>query len=410
MDIGYINFSQAERDNIYKVVQTIREHQAIDELGIGRIRDAFSNELFPGISVLQNRAKYFVLLPALYIASERRQYRDAREVRQRILDMEIGLTRQLLMGTPNVEERRGITGRSVIDQAEHSRARYVKYDPSYIYWGGLETFGMVAADINRDALIFERSQKRQELPEKYRNAADSDEESADDAGGTGVVQPFDAGGNGYTFDGKTPISIKLTEKEAAFIKARITQAPGSRSSLLAYILSEELPIVESYMDLGGVWPDLPERYLRPYRLSVRFSHFVLLLRTFYNHVFYKRTGNGERAEACLSNYQAYREQHRAFFTRKMIAEVVGYVDVRVKEASVKRFCEVAAGYVEDNDLEKLESCLVAREKQTKGSVRAKLANAKKFIGEERGPAGGLDYRWPTVYSMIQEIKEGIKDE
>lgn len=43
MEIGYINFSAEERNNIYKVIQSIRDPQAIDELGIGRIRDAFSN-------------------------------------------------------------------------------------------------------------------------------------------------------------------------------------------------------------------------------------------------------------------------------------------------------------------------------------------------------------------------------
>jgi len=40
MDIGYINFGREEKENLYKVLQSIRDHHAIDELGIGRIRDA----------------------------------------------------------------------------------------------------------------------------------------------------------------------------------------------------------------------------------------------------------------------------------------------------------------------------------------------------------------------------------
>ena len=66
MDIGYINFGREEKENLYKVLQSIRDHHAIDELGIGRIRDAFSNKMFPGMSTLHNRAKYFAVLPALY--------------------------------------------------------------------------------------------------------------------------------------------------------------------------------------------------------------------------------------------------------------------------------------------------------------------------------------------------------
>lgn len=73
MEIGYINFSAEERNNIYKVIQSIRDHQTIDKLRIGRIRDAFSSKMFPGMSTLQNRAKYFTVLPALFIEAEKKK-------------------------------------------------------------------------------------------------------------------------------------------------------------------------------------------------------------------------------------------------------------------------------------------------------------------------------------------------
>ena len=76
MEIGYIKFSAEERNNIYKVIQSVRDNQAIDELGIGRIRDAFSSKMFPGMSTLQNRAKYFTVLPALFIEAEKKIYKN----------------------------------------------------------------------------------------------------------------------------------------------------------------------------------------------------------------------------------------------------------------------------------------------------------------------------------------------
>ena len=109
MELGYINFSNEEKNNLYKVIQSIREHHAIDELGIGRIRDAFSNEMFPGMSTLQNRAKSFAVLPALYYKAEKGHYNNVREVRRRVLDLEIKLTRQLMNGAETSEERYGIT-------------------------------------------------------------------------------------------------------------------------------------------------------------------------------------------------------------------------------------------------------------------------------------------------------------
>lgn len=407
MDIGYINFSQEERNNIYKVIQAIRDHQAIDELGIGRIRDAFSNEMFPGMSTLQNRAKYFVLLPALYLSAEHEKYNNVNEVRQHILDLEIRLTRQLLNGTPDASERRGITGSTVINQAEKSSSRYVKYDPSYIYWGGLVTFGMVKTDGNIYQLIYERSQKNQNKPARWRSSTNDDFESQDDEGGTGDFQLCDAGGMKYNFDGKTPIPIQLTKQEAEFIKRQIITSDSSKDSLLAYILrNEDLPLVSNWLDLGEIWQGLPNNFRIAYTLSARFSRFIYLLRTFYNYIYDKKMGNTDKADETLNRFVEYRDEKLQLLTRQKIGEVISYVDSRVDDYPVKNFCMNAAEYVEDNDLEKLENCIVRREKKTKGAVRAKLTNWKKYVGQEHADAGILDFRWSLVYSMINEIRKG----
>lgn len=407
MDIGYINFSQEERNNIYKVIQAIRDHQAIDELGIGRVRDAFSNEMFPRMSTLQNRAKYFVLLPALYLSAEHEKYRNVNEVRQRILELEIKLTRQLLKGTLNRADRWGITGSNVIDQAEKNSNRYVKYDPTYIYWGGLVTYKMVGTDGNIYQLIYERSQKIQERPARWLSNGNDDFESKDDDGGTGDFQLCDAGGIKYIIDGKTPIPIQLTQDEAAFIKRQIITSESSKNSLLAYILrNENLPILPNWLDLGHIWQDIPSQFRKAYTLSARFSRFIYLLRTFYNYIYDKKVGNTLRADKTIDNFTKYRKEHLYLFTRQKIAEIIAYVDSRIDDDSVKSFCLTAAAHVENNDLEKLEECIIKREKETKGAVRAKLTNWKKYLGQEHVDAGKLDFRWSLVYSMINEIRKG----
>ena len=71
MKLEFINFSTEEQLKMHQVMQAIQEHQAIDELGLGRIRDAFSNKLFPGISTLHNRAKYYAILPSLFLEAEK---------------------------------------------------------------------------------------------------------------------------------------------------------------------------------------------------------------------------------------------------------------------------------------------------------------------------------------------------
>lgn len=95
MKLGFINFSSEEQLKMHQVIQAIQEHQAIDELGLGRIRDAFSNKLFPGISTLHNRAKYYAILPSLFLEAEKGTYKSANEVRAKVLNLEIMLTRRV---------------------------------------------------------------------------------------------------------------------------------------------------------------------------------------------------------------------------------------------------------------------------------------------------------------------------
>ena len=42
------------------------EHDTRDELGIGSVRDAFADTLFPGTSTITTRARYFLLVPWTY--------------------------------------------------------------------------------------------------------------------------------------------------------------------------------------------------------------------------------------------------------------------------------------------------------------------------------------------------------
>ena len=79
MKLGFVNFSTEEQGKLRQVIQSIQEHQAIDELGLGRIRDAFSNKMFPGMSTLHNRAKYYAVLPSLFLEAERGSYKNVNE-------------------------------------------------------------------------------------------------------------------------------------------------------------------------------------------------------------------------------------------------------------------------------------------------------------------------------------------
>ena len=71
----------------------VRDQTAIDELGFGRIRDAFANLMFPGMSTLQRRAKYFAVMPSLYFQATKKNYDSVRDVRAQIVRWEIKFDR-----------------------------------------------------------------------------------------------------------------------------------------------------------------------------------------------------------------------------------------------------------------------------------------------------------------------------
>lgn len=94
--------------------------------------------------------------PFSFLEAEKGTYKSANEVRAKVLNQEIKLTRQLLRGTEPANNW-GITGSSVIDAAEAENSKYVKYDPVYIYYGALVSYGMILTNSNIYSLIYEKA-------------------------------------------------------------------------------------------------------------------------------------------------------------------------------------------------------------------------------------------------------------
>ena len=52
MQLGWIDFSKEDRQKALDVINLLSEQGAVDELGIGIVRDAFANYFFPGTSTI----------------------------------------------------------------------------------------------------------------------------------------------------------------------------------------------------------------------------------------------------------------------------------------------------------------------------------------------------------------------
>lgn len=405
MEIGFVSFNQEALNRGGRVMTLLQGQGAIDELGLGRIRDAFSNTMFPGMSTLQTRAKYFLLMPALFAFLERTRIRDAREARMLVREYEISLTRRLLEGTPK-EEEKGIIGGESVKKGED----YVKYDPAYIYGAGLETYGLVRSGGNIYRMIAERSFTYQNLPKKLRESEMGDGD-ADELHG---IQPiFVTCGENYDFRSKDPLSISLTFKEADFLKRQIVS--HTRGSMLGYLLDSGLYKKISGYDFETLEKPLkgnvPEQLFETYILARRYARFAYLLRLRYAMLYDIAVG-AEKVREEESNFFEYFSTHRDEFTIEAIDEILRFVSGRVTEESCKIFCRKAVRLLNEEDWDELDRLIVRREVEIKTAKRSKLLNAKEYEpGKPFEPAPLMSFRWDTIVRrVLGEIKEGLKDE
>lgn len=151
MQIGWVDFSKTERDKVVSILRLLGTQTALDELGIGTVRDAFSDMFFPGISTLQTRAKYFVILPYLFAQAENHRFKHRRDVLAYIHNEEFTLVKTLVKNSG--PEAYGIVGSRNMEKMVKMKPRSSIFAP--ISTSQIRTAGSWAYR-KRTALIFRR--------------------------------------------------------------------------------------------------------------------------------------------------------------------------------------------------------------------------------------------------------------
>ena len=125
----WLDYSENDRKIVLDILEAFKEHEARDELGIGVVRDAFSDMLFPGTSTIQTRAKYFLFVPWMYRSLEEKKIPSSK-IEERARKEEIRLIYALLAS----DDTDGVIGK----EAKENLQRL----PSNIYWQGLDAWGI----------------------------------------------------------------------------------------------------------------------------------------------------------------------------------------------------------------------------------------------------------------------------
>ena len=127
--LTWLDLTASDRDKMRQVLDLFKEQGTVDEMGLGSLRDAFSEALFPGISTIQTRLRYVLFVAWIYRELEARST-AASNVPNLLRKAELDLIGPLL--------RNGWSQGVIGERARGSLAR----QPSSVYWTALVRWGL----------------------------------------------------------------------------------------------------------------------------------------------------------------------------------------------------------------------------------------------------------------------------
>ena len=133
--LGWLDLDAVASERVGTLLRSLEEPTTLDVLGLGAVRDAFSEILSPGTSTIQTRLRYFIFLPCILrgLEDERVSPTDfARRLRHE--------EAQLIDCLRHLGSNQGVIG--------YTAGRELKRMPSEIYWGGLGAWGIRRLDLS----------------------------------------------------------------------------------------------------------------------------------------------------------------------------------------------------------------------------------------------------------------------
>lgn len=392
--LTWLDHDAAARERSLRILALYRERESRDELGVGGVRDALADRLFPGTSTIQTRLAYMLFVPWGYQRLEKRKTPSNRiRVESQRLEAEL-VAPLVLQGDQAGQEIYGVIGRV----AKSTLKRF----PSSVYWAGLGRWGIRRFEGSQDH--YHRSLDALYLRRAARRKSDDDEWV--DEVGMGTWHPKLPPAPPM-FPGSA--SFVLRAEDAAFLRDRIlTSCTGS---LLAWL-------VQHPDDIDSAFPWLkPDIALAPSPI-----------RTLLEHA--RRFSSVMHGASLLYNLQLAELRQQDDWVEEYRAALAGWAnDVVWPELREWRLDEFfVAAQATDHLISASTVAFVSRwielAQRTRGQVadhpgarelvRAREQALKKgrsrfnnhaALGQWSGASGvaRLDYRWRTVKTFLTDL-------
>jgi len=401
--LAWLDHDEDDRRRIREVIDTVfSETDTRDELGIGGVRDAFSQLLFPGTSTIQTRARYFLLVPWVYRRLERERVPSARAA-AKARDWEVALIKSLLRG----KDTEGVLGRV-------AGAKLLRL-PSVVYWSGLgeyriRLFPGSIADYHRSLDAHHRvlrTSLRAESDELYERGLPNWDPH--------LPEPPD--------DLYRETDIRLTRREAKYVQERITATQSG--SMLALVVTG--PRLSTNFEFPWAYPHtLPAEVRTILDHAQRFSEVMHGAALLYN-LLLARQGHGSgmadrfaeligEYETRLADWTAEMESasaRLAAWDLREFWETVESANPRVG-ARTRHFVDFWVARVMRDPHGLADDRLTAerirdREQQLKGRL-SRFGNRHQLeIWNGAAGTGRLDFRWSTARTLVRDIQKALAD-
>jgi hypothetical protein len=281
---GWVDFSTEDRDRISSIMSLLKDQGVLDELGISVLRDAISNKLFPGLSTIQTRAKYFLFTPVII----RTYYQDQQglSLPEYFSKKESEFIQKTVNGSVN---ENGIFG-STLDDAKDLQRK-----PSSIYWNGQRTLGIIKLKQKNISLSQYLRMNSLDIDHSLKAEDDSFDINMDNNTGiflpNTIIRKFD------------PSDIQLTNEEASYLRDTFieTLIESEPDSLLYALLTDEdllSKLTEGNTDFYGFYDefclksDYQGTLLKQYMdLAYYFSEVMYGAHLLYNLIIQKKANN-----------------------------------------------------------------------------------------------------------------------
>lgn len=398
---GWLDYDERDAQRMREVFAAFDDKGTIDSLGLGVIRDSISDQLFPGISMIQTRARYFLFVPWVCRILEAERVPPGRFT-ARLRELEVALIESLRqVEGPN----QGVIG--------HRARKRLSRLPSSVYWNGLGTFGIRRLDLS--TAEYRSFVARYGRIQEYTQVDDDGEPIVQQLRMWDPALP--PAPDGFP---QRPVSLRLTEDEAEYLAGRfMTARPESMIAELARDLTIERAAPMPWeVPLSGAPPRLADLL----RHARNFSELMEGAQALYNLLLARRATQqlGQDRQELIEDLTGELECWVETISKRhheleswVASEDFWFVIERVTKvpAPTRRFVLAWAEAALDRpeaiaDDAAAAQLLAERERRLKGKL-ARLSEPRALENWSGDPfsVGQMTFRWANARQILDDLAD-----